>query len=45
MWFPTLYENPSLKKKNPTSSIIVSRMGTAWILYGVGICFSIALLT
>jgi hypothetical protein len=45
MWFPTLYENPTLKQKNPLSSIVLSRMGAAWILGGVGICLSIALLT
>jgi hypothetical protein len=45
MWFPTLYENPKLKEKNPSSSIILSRMGAAWILWGVGVSFGIALLT
>jgi len=45
MWFPTLYENPSLNQKNSTSSIIRSRMGAAWILWGVGVCLGIALLT
>jgi len=45
MWFPTLYENPTLKQKNPLSSIVLSRMGAAWILGGVGIILSIALLT
>jgi hypothetical protein len=45
MWFPTLYENPKLKQKNPSSSVILSRMGAAWILGGVGVCLGIALLT
>jgi hypothetical protein len=45
MWFPTLYENPKLKEKNPSSSIILSRMGAASILGGVGIILGVALLT
>ncbi len=45
MWFPTLYENPTLKQKNSSSSIVLSRMGAAWLLYGVGVCLGIALLT
>jgi hypothetical protein len=45
MWFPTLYENPSLKQKNPTSSIILSRMGAGLILWGAGIFLGVALLT
>jgi hypothetical protein len=45
MWFPTIYENPTLKQKNPSSSIIFSRMGAASILGGVGILLGIALLT
>jgi hypothetical protein len=45
MWFPTLYENPKLKQKRLSSSIVFSRMGAAWILWGVGVSFGIALLT
>jgi hypothetical protein len=45
MWFPTLYENPKLKQKNLSSSILFSRMGAGWILWGVGVSFGIALLT
>jgi hypothetical protein len=46
MWFPTLiYENSILKQKNPSSAVAFSRMGAAWILYGVGVCLGIALLT
>lgn len=45
MWFPTLYENPTLRKQNAFSAVSFSRMGAAWILGGVGMCLSIALLT
>jgi hypothetical protein len=45
MWYPILYENPSLKEKNPSSTVALSRMGAAWLLYGVGLCLGIALLT
>jgi hypothetical protein len=45
MWFPSLYENPSLKKKNPHLAIAFSRMGAAWLLWGVGASFVVALLT
>jgi hypothetical protein len=45
MWFPTLYENPKLKQKNSSSSILFSRMDAGWIVWGVGVSFGIALLT
>ena len=37
MWFPTLYENPSLRKTNPTLAMSFSRMGAASILFGAGV--------
>jgi hypothetical protein len=45
MWFPTLYENPLLKKKNSQLAVSISRMGAAWILWGAGLGLWIALLT
>jgi hypothetical protein len=45
MWFPTLYENPTIRKKNLSSAITISRMGAASILFGVGASFCLALLT
>jgi hypothetical protein len=45
MWFPTIYENPELKQKNPPAAVTVSRMGAALILGGVGILLGIALFT
>jgi hypothetical protein len=45
MWFPTLYENPSLRKKNSFSSNSVLRMSAAFLLWAFGISFAIALLT
>jgi hypothetical protein len=45
MWFPTIYENPELKQKNPPAAVTVSRMGAALILGGVGVILGIALLT
>jgi hypothetical protein len=45
MWFPTLYENPLIKKSNPHSAMAFSRMGAASILWGVGAVFAVALLT
>ena len=45
MWFPTIYENPELKQKNPAAAVTVSRMGAALILGGVGVILGIALLT
>ena len=45
MWFPTLYENPSTRKKNSFSSLTFSRMGAAWLLWTFGINLFIALVT
>ena len=45
MWFPTIYENPELKQKNPAAAVTVSRMGAALILGGVGIILGIGLFT
>jgi hypothetical protein len=44
MWFPTLYENPELKKKNSHMAIAFSRMGAGSILWGAGVILGIALL-
>ena len=45
MFFPTVYENPSLKKSDPQLAMDFSRMGSAWLLWGVGVCFAAVLLT
>jgi hypothetical protein len=45
MWFPTLYENPTIKKKNLSSAVTISRMGAALILFGAGASFYVGLLT
>ena len=45
MWFPKLYENPLLTRKNAPLAMAFSRMGAASILWGVGILLGIALLT
>ncbi len=45
MWYPTLYENPSLRKKNSAWSVAFSRMGAAWLLWFVSTSFAVALLT
>ena len=44
MWFPTLYENPTIRKTNPGAAVIFSRMGAAWIIYGVAASFFIVAL-
>ena len=45
MWFPTLYENPTIRKKNLSLAVAYSRMGAASILFGAGASFCVALLT
>lgn len=45
MWFPTLYENPPLRQRNTFSSISFSRMGAAWLLWGVGTALLVAIIT
>ena len=45
MWFPALYENETIRKRNPNLAIIVSRMGAASLLYRTGVCISLALIT
>lgn len=37
MWFPALYENPTLRKTSPPTAVAISRMGAAWILFGAGV--------
>ena len=44
MFFPTVYENPSLTGKNDPLAVSTSRMGAAWILFGVGASLGVALL-
>ena len=44
MWFPILYENPIIRKTNPPAAVVISRMGAAWILYGVAASFGIVFL-
>lgn len=44
-WFPSLYENESIKKTNPRSAIALSRMGAGWLLYGTGFALGLALIT
>ena len=36
MWFPQVYENPELMKRNSPLAMLLSRRGGAWILWGVG---------
>jgi hypothetical protein len=45
MWFPILYENPTIRKTNLPAAVVISRMGAAWILYGVAASFFIVALT
>jgi hypothetical protein len=42
MWFPTLYENPPLQKRNPQLATAFSGMGAAWILWDAEVCLSIS---
>ena len=44
MWFPELYENPSLNKLKSPLAIEYSRQGAASILWGVGALLTIALI-
>ncbi|UJR24261.1 hypothetical protein I4U23_027228 [Adineta vaga] len=43
MFFPSLYENPTIKKTNPHSAATFSRMGAASIFWGVGVVLIMAL--
>ena len=43
MFFPSLYENPSIKKTNPHSAVTFSRMGAASIFWGVGVILIMSL--
>ena len=45
MWFPHIYENPDLMKRNNALALLYSRRGAAWILWGVGVGLIVALLT
>ena len=44
-WFPSLYENESIKKTNPRSATVLSRMGAGWLLYATGFTLAWAILT
>ena len=44
MWFPTLYENPTIRKTNPPAAVVISRMGAAWILYTIAASFCVVYL-
>jgi hypothetical protein len=44
MWFPILYENPTIRKTNLPAAVVFSRMGAAWILYSVAASFFIVAL-
>ena len=44
-WFPSLYANESIKKTNPRSAAVLSRMGAGWLLYGTGFALGWAILT
>ena len=41
-WFPSLYENETIKRTNPRLAAVLSRMGAGWLLYGSGLCLAIA---
>ena len=45
MWFPELYENPSLSKIKSPLAIRYSRQGAAFLLWGVGISLVVALVS
>ena len=44
-WFPSVYENESVKKTNPRLAATLSRAGSGWILYGTGLYLFMALVT
>ena len=44
-WFPSLYENESIKKTNPRLATVLSRMGAGWLLYGTGFCVALSAFT
>ena len=44
-WFPSLYENESIKKKNPHSAVVLSRIGAGYLLYTFGFTLAWAALT
>jgi hypothetical protein len=45
MWFPHIYENPELMKKDNTMGLLFSRRGASWLLWGVGVGLTVALLS
>ena len=46
MWFPEqVYENPEIRKVNPSSAVLFARMGASAILWGVGVILTIAITT
>ena len=44
MWFAKFYENPELARTNSYRASLVSRMGGAWLLWGIGGSLACALL-
>ena len=44
-WFPSLYENASIKKKNPNYAVLLSRTGAGYLLYTFGFTMAWAALT
>lgn len=45
MWFPELYENPSLNRIKSPLAMRFSRQGAAWLLWTFGTAFAMALYT
>ncbi|CAF3760848.1 unnamed protein product [Rotaria socialis] len=41
-WYPSAYENPSLQKTNPHAACCISRYGSGWLLFFVGIILTMA---
>lgn len=35
-WYPNLYEDPSLKKKNDNGAVVLTRFGAGFLLYTFG---------
>ncbi|CAF1317721.1 unnamed protein product [Rotaria sordida] len=44
-WFPSAYENPSLQKIDPLAACSISRYGSGWLLFFVGILLTMLVFT
>lgn len=44
-FYPQLYENEDVKKKDANLAVSLSRTGASWLLYGVGCCLLFAAFT